>query len=94
LKPFKLGAFRLALEESVDILPIAIHGTRNMVQKNRLIPSPARLEIVVLPRVSTREHESAEELSKRVHGILAKHLADAKTIHQTSKLPIPIVDSP
>jgi 1-acyl-sn-glycerol-3-phosphate acyltransferase len=36
VKPFKPGAFRLAIEAGVPVLPIATTGTRNMVVKNSL----------------------------------------------------------
>ena len=48
LLPFKDGAFRLAIEAGVPILPLAIHGTRNAVVPNdwRINPTTAVVEVL------------------------------------------------
>ena len=79
LKEFKIGAFRLAVEEKVDILPLAIQGTRNMVQKKAAIPCPAQLEIQILPRMSPLPDESFEEYAARAQQVIADHLRRSET---------------
>ena len=74
LKEFKLGAFRLAMDEKVDILPLVLRGTRDMVQKKSGMPRPARLEIEVLSRVSPKPGESLESFGERVREIIALRL--------------------
>lgn len=48
LLPFKDGAFRLAMDAGVPILPLAIHGTRDAIAKHdwRINPSKAVVEIL------------------------------------------------
>ncbi len=53
LLPFKDGAFRLAIEAGVPILPLAIHGTRNAVLPNDWRIGPATAVVEVLDPVST-----------------------------------------
>ena len=48
LLPFKDGAFRLAIDAGVPVLPLAIHGTRNAIAKHdwRINPATAVVEIL------------------------------------------------
>ncbi len=74
LKDFKPGAFRLAIDEKVDVLPIVLRGTRDMVQKKSGLPRPATIEVEILPRVPHRPGESLESYGERVRGIIAQQL--------------------
>ncbi|HEX6643989.1 MAG TPA: lysophospholipid acyltransferase family protein [Gemmatimonadales bacterium] len=53
LLPFKDGAFRLAIEAGVPILPLAVAGTRTALPKKGFIMRPARAEVRILPPVET-----------------------------------------
>jgi 1-acyl-sn-glycerol-3-phosphate acyltransferase len=53
LLPFRDGAFRLAIEEQVPILPIALVGTRNAMAKGSLLFNRAVAEARVLEPVPT-----------------------------------------
>jgi 1-acyl-sn-glycerol-3-phosphate acyltransferase len=46
--PFKDGAFRLAIETGVPILPLALHGTRQAIAKHDWRIGPARAVVEVL----------------------------------------------
>jgi 1-acyl-sn-glycerol-3-phosphate acyltransferase len=51
--PFKIGAFRLAVESGHDVLPIVIKGSINAIPKNSiLLHRKARMIVEVLPPVS------------------------------------------
>jgi 1-acyl-sn-glycerol-3-phosphate acyltransferase len=45
LQPFKKGAFMLALHTGVDIVPVAILGTREVLPKGSLMVTPGRITI-------------------------------------------------
>jgi len=50
---FKAGAFKVALEEKIDILPVVIAGTRDAIPKNTwLVQKRAPLRLKILPPVS------------------------------------------
>src|SRR5690606_8009786 len=51
--PFKDGAFRLAIETGVPILPLALHGTRQAIAKHDWRIGPARAVVEVLDPEST-----------------------------------------
>ncbi len=53
LLPFKDGAFRVAVEAGVPILPMAVAGTANAMAKGSLVFNPARAEVRVLEPVPT-----------------------------------------
>lgn len=53
LLPFHDGAFRLAVEEGVPILPIAVAGTRNAMPKDSLLFNRARAIARVLEPIPT-----------------------------------------
>lgn len=49
LLPFRLGAFRLAAERSLPVVPVAIAGTRRVLPADARLPHPARIEVRILP---------------------------------------------
>jgi 1-acyl-sn-glycerol-3-phosphate acyltransferase len=77
LSPFKQGAFRLAIEAQVDILPVTAIGHWNALsdfKKFRLLPSSV-IQYVHTP-ISTKglTLEDTEALKQKVFGIIASKL--------------------
>lgn len=53
LRPFKIGAFRLAVESGHDILPILIRGSLNAIPKHSaLLSGKSNMELEILPPIS------------------------------------------
>ena len=53
---FKAGAFKLALEENLDLLPVVIRGTREAIPKySWRIKKRALLRLKILPPVSAKD---------------------------------------
>lgn len=48
LLPFRNGPFRLAIETGAPILPMAVHGTREAIEKGSLAFGRARADVVIL----------------------------------------------
>jgi 1-acyl-sn-glycerol-3-phosphate acyltransferase len=63
--PFKDGAFRLAVDCGVPILPLAIHGTRNAIAKHDWRINPATAVVEILEPESTAG-VTVDELKQRV----------------------------
>ncbi len=57
VKKFKIGAFKLANDSKVDILPIAIHGAGVLFPKGSRVPFPSEIKLKVLPRIAVPEDE-------------------------------------
>ena len=49
IKTFKNGAFKLARDENVRVLPLAIHGASDLLPKGRALPGRAHVKVIVLP---------------------------------------------
>ena len=45
LRPFRLGAFKAAVETRTPIVPIAVRGTRQVMRGDRFIPVPGRVSV-------------------------------------------------
>ena len=54
LLPFKKGAFRVAIEQQMDILPMTVIGTRDVVPAGSLRLRPGTVRLQVHPPVATR----------------------------------------
>ncbi|MES2176594.1 MAG: lysophospholipid acyltransferase family protein [Gemmatimonadota bacterium] len=77
LLPFKDGAFKLAIEAGVPILPIAVAGTRNCMAKGSFAFRRARAKARVLAPIPTTGMTSADvaDLRNRTRDIIdaARH---------------------
>lgn len=69
LRPFKSGAFVMAIRAGVPLLPVAIRGTFDVVPKSRLAVHPGPVELVVGTPIPTTELEidDKDDLKRLVH---------------------------
>ena len=74
LLPFKDGAFRLAIDAGVPILPLALHGTADALRKHDWRFSRATAIVEVLDPVDTAGLTSADvpALKERVRGTIVE----------------------
>jgi 1-acyl-sn-glycerol-3-phosphate acyltransferase len=70
--PFRDGAFRVAIEAGLPVLPIVVAGTRHAMAKGSLIFNRARAEVRVLEPIETAGMTVADvpELRDRVRRII------------------------
>jgi len=47
LRPFRLGAFQLAVENGLPVIPVALSGTRQVLRDQTWLPRRGRVRIVV-----------------------------------------------
>ena len=73
LLPFKSGAFRLAIEAGVPVLPVALSGTAAGLQKGGLAVAPCDAVATILPPFSTvgLTQGDAVALRERVRAAMA-----------------------
>lgn len=66
---FKKGAFRVAIDQGLPILPVTINGTRRILPPGTIRLIPGMAELVIHPPVPTRDQTLAQlpALRDRVH---------------------------
>jgi 1-acyl-sn-glycerol-3-phosphate acyltransferase len=60
LIPFKKGAFRLAIEQRLPVLPVTLLGTRDILPANTLKAFPGRARMVIHPAIETEGLDLAQ----------------------------------
>jgi putative phosphoserine phosphatase/1-acylglycerol-3-phosphate O-acyltransferase len=73
LAPFKKGAFHLAMQAGVPIVPIVIQNSSDIMPKGEVIYRPATVEVEVLPPVDTSAW-SAETIDEHVASVRNMYL--------------------
>jgi 1-acyl-sn-glycerol-3-phosphate acyltransferase len=82
LQPFKAGGMLLAIKSGVELVPVAIMGTREILPKGRLLAQPGRVLIRVGQPVASRDFTTRQkqELAELMHARVAALLADAPSV--------------
>ncbi len=65
LGPFKKGAFRMAMDSGMPLVPIVIRNAHDVLPKTSLLLRPAVVDVAVLPPISTGDW-TLGELDKRI----------------------------
>ncbi len=80
LQSFKKGAFRVAVDQQLPVLPVSVTGTREVLPAYTLRLRPGRVKVRFHDPVATEGMgvEQVGELRRRVHGIIESGLASAR----------------
>ena len=70
---FKTGAFQMAMQAGVPVVPVVFRNVLDAFPKNASIVRPATIEVVVLPPIPTRDW-TPENLDDEVHSIRNRYL--------------------
>lgn len=76
LKPFKKGAFRMALDLDVPILPVTINRTRNILPSDTADLFPGKASMIIHEPVSIKGYtdETLPELMEKVRSVIKSKL--------------------
>lgn len=76
LMPFKRGAFRMALDLGLPILPLTVTGTRDVLPADTSDLLPGRASLIIHPPVSVDGNSvvDCQSLSDEIRGIIASAL--------------------
>jgi 1-acyl-sn-glycerol-3-phosphate acyltransferase len=89
--PFRDGAFRLAIEAGVDVVPLAVSGTLESLPKGSIAFDKTSATVTVLPPVSTKglTVEDALRLAEEVRAVIARAIGAPTTGSSSTPLPPP-----
>jgi 1-acyl-sn-glycerol-3-phosphate acyltransferase len=73
LKPFKKGAFHIAMQAGVPLIPIVIRNAGDLMWRGSFFPRPGTIEVVILPPISTEGWKSEE---------VDRHAAEAEAMYR------------
>lgn len=65
LLPFRLGAFKLAVETNTEICPVAIQGTRHFLRAATMLFNPRRLKVWIGKRLKPKSKQFSEAIRLR-----------------------------
>jgi len=76
LRPFKKGPFVLAIDAGAPIVPILIHGTREVIRKGSMMLHPGRVDVHLLEPVSVEGfgYDERDALAELVRSRVAEAL--------------------
>jgi putative phosphoserine phosphatase/1-acylglycerol-3-phosphate O-acyltransferase len=91
LAPFKKGAFHLAIQAGVPVVPIVIHNAGDVAPKGDFVFRPATVEVDVLPPVDTSDWR-AETIEAHVAEI--RRLFQVKLGQEQKQAAMPVAAEP
>lgn len=75
LRPFKPGAFELALRVGVPVVPVVVRGTGDALpRRGFVLRGRHEISVTVLDPVEPSAGETAQELGARVRALFAEHV--------------------
>lgn len=86
IKRFHQGAFYLAQQLNIDILPIIIHGQNQLLKKSEFFLKRGTIVTKFLPRINLSENKFGETLREQTKGInkwFRKEYAAVREEHET-----------
>ncbi len=78
LRPFRMGAFKISVETSVPVCPIALKGTRIILRDVEMLMRPGRITVTVCPPIKPegKEWRDVTQLCNAVRVEIAKYCGE------------------
>ena len=80
ISPFKKGGFVLAVDAGVPLVPIVIHGTWDIMPRNRLLIKPGNVVLEIKEPVDTLDYtrKTKDDLLEQVRNIICESFEKGK----------------
>lgn len=80
--PFKLGAFKLAIEKGIPVVPVSLLDNMKRFNVFTYFMSPGKMRMIVHPPIETKNLsvDDAKDLADKVYNIINQDLKDAHVI--------------
>jgi 1-acyl-sn-glycerol-3-phosphate acyltransferase len=80
LRPFRLGAFKAAMDTRTPIVPVALRGTRRVLRADAFIPRPGKIQVWIGPEIHPEGEgfDGILDLRDRVAGVIASHCGEPR----------------
>jgi 1-acyl-sn-glycerol-3-phosphate acyltransferase len=87
LRPFRLGAFKMAVSTGLPVCPIALSGTRAILRGESKLFWPGSITVTACPPVLShgQEWQDVIQLRDRVHAEIAAHCGEATLDFMTTQ---------
>ncbi len=79
MRPFKIGAFRVAVETGASVLPLLVRGSRNAIPKHSiLLHRRSEMSLEILPPIPVEKvspekvTEAASQLAESTHQLIER----------------------
>ena len=79
-KKFKIGAFKLAIEENLPILPVVLTGSAKLMRKGTLAPNKANIDLQILPPEKHHPDEDIQSYTRRIESLIKEKHAESKKL--------------
>jgi 1-acyl-sn-glycerol-3-phosphate acyltransferase len=78
LRPFKLGAFKVAVETHTSVCPIALQGTRHMMRGDNPILTPQRITVTIGEKIypTSNEWQEVTLMHTQARQMIAEHCGE------------------
>lgn len=87
LGTFKAGGLKLATKSKVDVVPITIDGTIDIMRKNSLLIKPAKVRVTVYPVIDMNEFSGdTKELTDELEKIISSNLQQKVCVEGSNSL--------
>jgi len=80
LLPFKKGAFHIAMQLRLPVVPLTLDGAHQVLPKNAWLPRPGTVRVRISPPIDTRDWtvDRLDEHVAEVRGIIARSLEELR----------------
>ena len=88
VRPFQLGAFKVAADTGAPIIPVSLAGTRRFLRDLTILPRPTRVTITISPPIHPAASNSSAEAGAGWHELIRLRDAARRAIAAHSGEPL------